>query len=159
MRILRLSVGSRNLAIDLRWVREVCPFVHLQPLPSAPAWLRGLCDYHGALLPVADMGALLDGQAIEPRIGARLVLLQGAIDGSPEGRLVAFGMLVDRVDGTDSLDRSGSWNAPEGLPGLPFVREVAGVARTIVLDPAVMVRTHVELLGRGAIPPRAELPA
>lgn len=158
MRSLRFTVGARNLAVDLSWVREVCPIVHLKPVPQAPAWLRGLFDYHGALLPAADLGVLLGGAPVQARVGARMLLLEGPMDGVPEARHAAFGLLVDGVEAPTSLDRAGSWSALEGLPGLPFLREIAtGDAQPVlVLDAARLAAVHAGLLqGPGAPAPRA----
>lgn len=148
MRSLRFSVGSRDLAVDLAWVREVCPIVHLQAVPRSPAWLRGLFDYHGTLLPAADLGVLLGGEPVQPRVGARMLLLEGAIDGAADGRRAAFGLLVERVDTPSELERAGSWTALEGLPGIPFVREFAAGARepVLVLDAGRLAATHAPLL-------------
>lgn len=148
MRSLRFSVGSRDLAVDLAWVREVCPIVHLRPVPQAPPWLRGLFDYHGTLLPAADLSVLLGGEPVQPRVGARMLLLEGAIDGAADGRRAAFGLLVERVDTPSELERAGSWTALDGLPGLPFVREVAAGSSqpVLVLDAGRLAATHAPLL-------------
>jgi chemotaxis-related protein WspB len=148
MRCLRFRVGDRELAIDLAWVREVCPIVHLHAVPGAPAWLRGLFDYHGSLLPAADLGVLMGSEPIAARMGARLLLLEGPIEDAPGARRAAFGLLVDRVDTPDTLDRSGSWSAQAGLPGLPFLREVTGRPGQPVhlLDAGRLAATHASLL-------------
>jgi len=157
MRSLRFTVGARNLAVDLAWVREVCPIVDLKPVPQAPAWLRGLFDYHGTLLPAADLGLLLGGEPVQARVGSRMLLLEGPMDGVAEARHAAFGLLVDGVDSPATLDRSGSWSAPEGLPGLPFLREIATgqTQPVLVLDAARLAAVHAGLLhGPGTLAPR-----
>jgi chemotaxis-related protein WspB len=148
MRCLRFSVGSRSLAIDLSWVREVCPMVRLNPVPGAPAWLRGLMDYHGTLLPAADLGALLGEAPVATTVGARILLLEGAIDGTESGRRALFGLLVDHVDAPATLERSGSWSAQAGLPDLPFLHEVAsdGPRAVLVLDAGRLASQHAGLL-------------
>jgi chemotaxis signal transduction protein len=120
----------------------------------APDWLRGLFDYHGTLLPAADLGVLLGGAPIEMRVGSRMLLLEGPMDGSPDARRAAFGLLVDRVDTPETLERSGSWSAAEGLPNLPFLREIVGGPGKPVhmLDAGRLAGAHAGLLqGSGVI--------
>jgi chemotaxis-related protein WspB len=148
MRCLGFTVGARTLAVDLAWVREVCPMVRLRSVPGAPPWLRGLLDYHGTLVPSVDLGLLLGAAPVEPTVGARILLLEGAIDGSLSGRRALFGVLVDRVEAPLTLERDGSWSAPEGLPDLAFIREVATMERQdiLVLDAARLAGQHAGLL-------------
>jgi chemotaxis-related protein WspB len=157
MQALRFRIGDRTLAIDLRWIREVCPIVRLRPLPQAPAWLPGLFDYHGSLLPAVDGGIALGGEPVPAAIGARILLLHGAMDDRPEAPRATFGLLVDRVDGVATLDRDGgSWTARDGLPGLPFLREVVNQAGASVhlLDAARLASMHASLLeGPGMLAP------
>lgn len=122
--------------------------VRLRSVPGAPVWLRGLLDYHGTLVPTADLGMLLGGTAVEPAIGARILLLEGAIDGSASGRRALFGVLVDRVDTPLTLERDGSWSTPDGLPEFSFIREVATMERQdiLVLDAARLAGQHAGLL-------------
>lgn len=149
MQALRFRIGDRTLAVDLRWVREVCPIVHLRPLPQAPAWLPGLFDYHGALLPVVDGGIALGGAAVGRNIGARILLLHGAMDDRPDAPRASLGLLVDLVHNLGEIEREGAtWTAREGLPGLPFLREVVnqGGESVIVLDAARLASMHASLL-------------
>ena len=153
MRCLRFTVGARDLAVNLAWVREVCPVVRLRPMPGAPEWLRGIMDHHGVLVPVLDLGVMLGGAGIESAIGARILLLEGPIGGSSDARHALFGVLVDAVDAPETLDRDGSWSVPEGLPGLPFLHEVARAGRglVLVLDAGRLAGQHAALL-LGAAP-------
>lgn len=154
MQALRFRIADRILAVDLRWVREVCPIVHLRPLPGAPAWLPGLLDYHGALLPVVDGGVALGGAPIDCHIGARILLLHGAMDDRPDAPRASFGLRVDLVDNPFALEREGTtWTAREGLPGIPFLREVVnqGDRIVLVLDAARLASMHASLLEGPAV--------
>lgn len=156
MRCLRFMVGARDLAVDLSWVREVCPVVRLRAMPGAPEWLRGLMDHHGVLVPVLDLGLLLGGSAVEPLVGARILLLEGPIDGSHDARHTLFGALVDAVDAPATLDRDGSWSAPGDLPVMPFVGEVARVgAQPVFVMDAGRLALHHAGLPRQSAPTRA----
>ena len=149
MQALRFRIGDRVLAVDLRWVREVCPIVHLRALPQAPAWLPGLLDYHGSLVPVVDGSVALGGAPVDRRIGARILLLHGAMEERPESPRATFGLIVSLVDNLGTIDQAGAtWTAREGLPGLPFLREVVNQAgaSVLMLDAARLASMHAALL-------------
>jgi len=148
MQALTFKIGDRAMAVELRWIHEVCPLVHMRPLPQSPAWLRGLFDFHGQLLPVIDGGVILGGTAIEQRVGARILLLHGPMNDQPGAASATFGLLVDSVDGLLKIDRGEAWTAREGLPGLPFLRDVVNLATgpMLLLDAARMASMHAALL-------------
>lgn len=67
-------------------VREVAGRPRLTRVPGAKAWLLGVANVRGSLLPVTDLGALLDcGPVVEARDQRVLVLNH---DGLPAGFLV-----------------------------------------------------------------------
>ena len=154
MQALRFRIGERWLAVDVRHVREVCPFVAPGALPGAPEWLAGLVDLHGTLLPVADGGALLAGDRVRARLGARLLVLHGPAHDRPDAPCATFGLLVDGVEGVVTVDRGDGWTPSDGLPDLPFLREVARCdgRETLVLEVARLAQRHGALLeGSGAL--------
>lgn len=67
-------------------IREVIGRPRLTRVPGARSWLLGVANVRGSLLPVTDLGALLDcGPAVDGREQRVLVLQQ---DGLPAGFLV-----------------------------------------------------------------------
>lgn len=148
MQALRFRVGERWLAVDVRWVREVCPFVRVRSLPGGPAWLRGLFDFHGSLLPAVDAGLLLGSEAVTARLGARLLLLEGPCHDRADAPHAIFGLLVDAVDGVTSVQRGEAWTPRDGMPERPFLREVVRCegAETLLLDAARLAGQHAAVL-------------
>lgn len=52
---LTVSAGPQQLGLFLPAVQEVIRMVRLAPVPNAPAWLAGVLNLRGALLPVLDL--------------------------------------------------------------------------------------------------------
>lgn len=142
------------MAVDLRWVREVCPLVRLRPLPAGPPWLRGLFDYHGQLLPAVDASVLLGGPEIGQSIGARILLLHGPSGSGVDTPLATFGLLVDGVDGVVDAGTE-AWTTRQGLPGMPFIGEVTqgDPSGVLVLEPSRLASMHADLLQGPAVLP------
>lgn len=83
---LAFRLRERWLVVPGDDVREVTGRPRLTRVPGAKGWLLGVGNVRGSLLPVTDLGALLDcGPAVEAREQRVLVLNQ---DGLPAGFLV-----------------------------------------------------------------------
>ena len=58
MLALTFEVGSDRVAVDVRRVREVVPWVRLSPLSGRPSWVAGVFVYRGRVIPVIDLHRL-----------------------------------------------------------------------------------------------------
>jgi chemotaxis signal transduction protein len=132
--VIVFAIGAARYAIELRWVREVVTLGFVTGVPTAPPVLGGLCNLHGAILPVLDVAALLD---LPPGPPARQG--DGALVLEAESTICA--LRVDQVDHVASLVES------EGA-----VVDVAG-RPLVLLDPVRMVRTALELIATHAVAP------
>src|SRR5204862_6303333 len=62
--VIVFSIGARGAstgryALELRWVREVVSLGFITNVPTAPPAVSGVCNLHGTILPVLDVGGLL----------------------------------------------------------------------------------------------------
>jgi chemotaxis signal transduction protein len=90
-----VRLGAGRFAVDLASVAEVGRAPGVTRVPGLPAWMAGVANWRGRILPVLDLRPLLGAEAAAlDAQGRLLVLTQGTI---------AVGMLVDAVDGTTSL--------------------------------------------------------
>lgn len=129
--VIVFAIGAARYAIELRWVREVVTLGFVTTVPTAPPVLGGLCNLHGAILPVLDVAVLVDlpaGPAARQGDGA-LVL---------EADSTTCALRVDQVDHVASLLETGG-----------SVVDASGRPLTL-LDPVRMVRRALELLGAPA---------
>ena len=136
--VIVFAIGAARYALELRWVREVVSLGFVTNVPTAPAALGGVCNLHGTILPVIDLGALLGGPLGTPaRQGDSALVLE------MEG--VVCALRVDQVDHVASLFEV------EGT-----VHDAAGRSLTL-LDPAQLVRRAMALVteagAAGADPP------
>jgi purine-binding chemotaxis protein CheW len=99
---VQVRVADESYALPVEHVTEVSPLESTTPLPGAPSVLLGLRNVHGSVLPVYDLGALLDGATRGPP--SRLVVVG---DGS---RRVGFA--VDEVTAVGPLSAPDSSEAP-----------------------------------------------
>lgn len=125
--VIVFAIGAVRYALELRWVREVVNLGFVTNVPTAPPALGGVCNLHGAILPVIDLGALIGAPLGPPaRQGDGALVLE--MDG------VVCALRVDQVEHVASLHETGG-----------AVVDSAGRPLTL-LDPARLVRRAVELL-------------
>lgn len=138
--VIVFSVGAARYAVELRWVREVVTLGFVTAVPTAPPALGGVCNLHGAILPVLDVSALLGELAgPPPRQG------DGALVIDVEGLICA--LRVDQIDHVASLHESSATGDPNVVD--------AGGRALVLLDPAKLARRALELVGVAAERPIA----
>jgi purine-binding chemotaxis protein CheW len=125
--VIIFTIGAGRYAIELRWVREVVTLGFVTNVPTAPPALGGVCNLHGQILPVLDVGVLLDNL---PGLPARQG--DGALVVEAEGQTCA--LRVDQVDHVASLhETDGEVIDATGRP-------------LMLLDPGRMIRRALELV-------------
>jgi purine-binding chemotaxis protein CheW len=127
LELLEFRLASERYAIETRHVTEVHPLHDLTPLPGTPAFVRGIVNLRGRILPVYDLKKFFD----LPEEG--LTDLHRIVE--VRGRDLALGLLADMVVNVLVVPRRVL------QPPLPTLSEIAadyvmGVseARVIVLD-------------------------
>lgn len=88
-------LGSGRFAVDLASVAEVGRVPAVTRVPGLPAWLAGVANWRGRILPVLDLRSLLGAEPADLDNRARLLVLAE----DP----VAVGLLVEAVEGTTDL--------------------------------------------------------
>ena len=125
--VIVFTIGAVRYALELRWVREVVSLGFVTSVPTAPTALGGVCNLHGAILPVLDVGVLLDDV---PGLPARQG--DGALVVEAEGLVCA--LRVDQVDHVASLHETAG--AVTDATGRPLQ----------LLDPGRLIRRALELV-------------
>ncbi len=87
--LISFKVGGQEYCVDIMQVREIRGWTPTTPLPASAAYVRGVINLRGAVLPVVDMAARLGLAPSEPTERHVIVVVWIA------GQLV--GLLVDAV--------------------------------------------------------------
>lgn len=125
--VVEFTLAYEKYAIETRYVRQVAPLETLTPLPCTPAFVLGIVNLRGAILPLIDLRELFE----LPERGLtdlhRIIVLQS-------GKIV-FGILTDTVT---SIRRILLAHLQPSLPTLTGVRKnyLKGITleRVVVLD-------------------------
>ena len=89
-------VGEQEYCIDITAVREIRGWTTETILPQSPAYVRGVINLRGAVLPIVDLSQRLGLGVAEPTV--RHVIIIACVDDQ------MFGLLVDAVSDIISVE-------------------------------------------------------
>ena len=73
-------VGDDRFAADIFAVERVLRFTAPRPIPNVPAWLEGVIDYGGRVVPVIDLRMRFELPAASSRESARILVVVAGDD-------------------------------------------------------------------------------
>lgn len=145
--ILLCEVAARRFGLPCSAIRELLPAVAITPLPGAPAFVDGVINVRGSLIPVYDLAARF-GLPSRPIVHTdHLVVL------SASERVLA--VRTERVTDLVEVDVS-PVDTPDRDPAAGALLGVGAVADELVLvpDPRKLGSEH-DLAGLGGLVERA----
>jgi purine-binding chemotaxis protein CheW len=119
--LLRLASAGLSLALPIEHVREILQITKLTPLPRTPAFIRGVMNMRGAVVPVVDLSSRLGRGVTE--MGKRTCIVVVDTEFGEDATALALskvGILVDTVYEVFDSD------APELEPTPMFGTELDG---------------------------------
>lgn len=121
-----LRLGPARYAVAMAEVAEVTTVPPTTRVPGAPAWLTGVANWRGRMLPVVDLRLLLGHEVSPLPTSARLVVV------APPGQhALTVGVVAEAVPGTYDQPLDAMQPPPPTLPA-----DAARLLRGQVLSPA-----------------------
>jgi purine-binding chemotaxis protein CheW len=102
---IAFHVGDQTYCIDIIAVREIRGWTPATPLPHAPAFVRGVINLRGSVLPVVDLAARLGWPVKEPTARHAVIVVHS------NGQIV--GLLVEAVSNIMTLNPDSIQPTPE----------------------------------------------
>jgi purine-binding chemotaxis protein CheW len=87
--LISFHIGEQEFCVDIMSVREIRGWAPATPLPQTPAYMRGVINLRGAVLPIMDLAQRLGLPATEPSARSVIIVIK-------EGERL-IGLLVDAV--------------------------------------------------------------
>jgi purine-binding chemotaxis protein CheW len=97
---LTFTLDDEDFALDIGKVREVLDFTTITKVPRMPAFLRGVINLRGNVVPVIDLRYKLGMGAIKQSVDTCIVIVEIMID----DELTHMGALADSVREVIDLD-------------------------------------------------------
>lgn len=127
LRFLVFSLGQEQYGVPLLQVKEVLGITEITPIPSMPAFFKGIMNLRGQVISVIDLRAKLNIKKID--YGAETVIV--ILDLFP----FSIGVIVDSVDSVLSLIEAEITPPPEVEfdPQLSYIQGVARKDKNLIL--------------------------
>ncbi len=135
LQYLTFSLGDEVFAMDIRSVREIIQYGSLTVVPLMPAFVRGVINLRGAVVPVIDLQSRFGRNVAQ--VGKKTCVI--IFDVGPEGDKVELGLLVDAV--SEVIDIATSQIEPPPQFGTTIAREfILGLGKVgtdfiVILEP------------------------
>ncbi len=99
------EIKGQLYAIEVEYVREIVRVLEITPLPNAPGMIEGVIDLRGTVIPVMDLGRVLNCGSGATDMHARIIVLE--VDG------LALGVWVDAATDVLTLDANQLEDVPD----------------------------------------------
>lgn len=93
MLLLLFETKDGRYALDSKHIVEVIPLLKMKRIPSAPAIVKGMINYHGTPAPVFDFCAIESEEMSRPFYSTRIILVNYPLE---EGEKM-IGVMAERV--------------------------------------------------------------
>lgn len=90
---LTLGLGGEVFAVDANCVREILDLIPVTEVPGARAFVGGLINVRGKVVPLADLRLKFGMEPSPPSVDTRIVVVEIDLDGEE----TVVGLLADRV--------------------------------------------------------------
>ena len=117
---LTFRLGDESYAVDILKVQEIRDVERVTRVPHVPAYLRGVINLRGAIVPVVDLGLMLGFPEPLPLAAASAIVLNAA------GRLT--GLVVASVSDVIAFTEEEIRPAPELGSERAGLAAIAGIA-------------------------------
>jgi purine-binding chemotaxis protein CheW len=102
LQYLTFSLGGEIFALGILNVKEIIEYGHLTEIPMMPAFIRGVINLRGAVVPVIDLSARFGGKSTTVARRTCIVIVEVGHDGEKHD----LGVIVDAVNEVLEIPRS-----------------------------------------------------
>ena len=106
---LTFRLGEEMFALDVSQVREILDVTTITKVPRSPAFMRGVINVRGSVVPVVDLSLKFGMEKIERTLDTRIVVMEISLD----GEITVIGALADAVHNVMEMEASQIEAAPK----------------------------------------------
>lgn len=99
---LAFRLDEESFALDVAQIREILDRTHITRIPRMPAFMKGVINLRGAVVPVVDMRVKFDMGSVADTVDTCIIVVEVSL----EGETAVIGALVDAVQEVFELDES-----------------------------------------------------
>jgi len=123
--VLTFMLGTELFAIGILHVKEIIAYGRVTPVPMMPAWIRGVINLRGAVVPVIDLALRLE--RLPSTNTARTCIV--VVEVESDGERTEVGVVVDAVSAVVEF-AAGQIESPAAMSALLRRDFVRGMGKT-----------------------------
>jgi len=130
-RYMSFQLADEDYGLEILKVREIIGLLEITRIPRAPAFIRGVINLRGRVIPVVDLRVKFGMEATAATEQTVVIVLQVAF----AGRALTMGVLVDRVLEVLNFEASAIEPPPDlgqASAGSDFILGVGKTAHRVV---------------------------
>ncbi|MEY3025932.1 MAG: Chemotaxis protein CheW [Planctomycetota bacterium] len=124
-KFLSFCLGDEQYGVEILRVREIIGLIAITPLPQTPAYVRGVMNLRGRIIPVIDLRQRFGLQPIEATKETCIIVLEAS---DADGAQTVMGAIVDSVREVQDIPKSAIEPAPEFGCEIPL-RYILGMGK------------------------------
>lgn len=129
MLVLLYTVKDSSYALNAELVAEVIPRVRLKKLPHMPAFVSGVFNYHGTMVPVVDMSEMLEGEISSLCLGTRIILVKYP---GTDNSYQILGLIAEKVAGVARVNKDEMTSSGIKAEDAPYLGQVTHAKEGII---------------------------
>jgi purine-binding chemotaxis protein CheW len=124
--LIAFRIGDQEFCVDIMSVREIRGWTPATAMPHSPAYMKGIINLRGAVLPIMDLAARLGMKPAEPT--ARHVIIVAQV------KRQSVGLLVEAVSDILTITEENIQPTPEISSDLQrqFARGILAIDRRMI---------------------------
>ena len=140
-KVLSFCLGSEHYGVEILRVREIIGLLAVTPLPQTPAYVKGVMNLRGRIIPVIDLRLRFSLAAAEATKETCIVVLEA---NEQDGSQTVMGAIVDSVREVQDIPKSAIEPSPEFGCEIPL-RYILGMGK--VKDKVIVLLEIAEVIG------------
>jgi purine-binding chemotaxis protein CheW len=108
MKALTIGLNSEIFALPAESVREILDMVPVTEVPNARAFVGGVLNVRGKVVPLADLRVMFGMERTPPDTNTRIVVIEVDLEGEP----ALVGILADKVHDVTEIEGASVEDAP-----------------------------------------------
>ena len=104
-RYLTFHIGSEQYGIAINRIKEIIAMMSITKVPNIPAYMRGVINLRGSIIPVVDTRLRFNMEHRESDMHTAIIIV--------EVQKISIGFIVDRVEEVSSIESSSLSEPPK----------------------------------------------
>lgn len=126
---LTFALGTEEFGLEILTVREIIGYINVTPVPKTPAYIKGVINLRGQVIPVVDLRLKFGMESHQVTDQTCIIVVETARD----SKQINVGIVVDRVQEVLYIDGRDIDPAPQfgGSVAIDFILGIAKIGDSV----------------------------